>query len=36
MKVAESSSDRLDFVKDFIEAETRPATGGQYIFDAKA
>ena len=36
MKVAESSFDRLDFVKDFIEAETRPATGGQYIFDAKA
>jgi hypothetical protein len=36
MKVAADSSDRLDFVKDFIEAETRPAAGGQYIFDAKA
>lgn len=36
MKVAEDSSDRLDFVKDFIEAEVRPAAGGQYIFDAKA
>lgn len=36
MKVAEDSSDRLDFVKDFIEAEARPAAGGQYIFDAKA
>lgn len=36
MKVAADSSDRLDFVKDFIEAEARPAAGGQYIFDAKA
>ena len=27
MKVAADSSDRLDFVKDFIEAEARPAAG---------
>ena len=36
MKVAADSNDRLDFVKDFVQKDIHPASGGQYIFDAKA
>ncbi len=36
MKVAKDPDERFDFVKDFIEAETKPSTKGQYIFDVKA
>ena len=36
MKVAQDADERLDFVKDFIEKDIRPASGGQYLFDVKA
>ena len=36
MKTATDRNDRLDFVKDFVQKDIHPASGEQYIFDAKA